>query len=326
MTQEPKELFPDLYKALLDAFRSYSDLERMVRFELEENLNAITGGNKLEDVVFYLIDWAKSRGKRDLLIQGARKSNPGNPALKEFEEKYKNFLYEKRNNNEHVSGKRLKDILLGDDIKGVSLILDDSTSFVGMECVIGGRRIYLDSKLENVGEEGKTFGHLYINFPIEDFNNTENISIEDEIFISGLMGYIANHSSILRCEIENFGVIPAVLKNFNHLEELGIVKCKNVELLLQDIAHLISLRKLIIQETKLNTFPTPVLELSNLTYLDLSGNQLRAIPSEINRLANLSTLSLMNNPLENLPQELNEMKNLQSFLVEDHVKKNLELQ
>jgi V8-like Glu-specific endopeptidase len=75
-----------LSEALLDAYRSHNALRIMVRFQLDENLNAIAGIGLLKDVVFELIDWAESAGKLERLIIGAYEETPGNPKLKEFYE------------------------------------------------------------------------------------------------------------------------------------------------------------------------------------------------------------------------------------------------
>ncbi|MEH2456804.1 effector-associated domain EAD1-containing protein [Nostoc sp.] len=53
----------ELLLAIISAYPNEADLEIMVSFELEENLNAIAGGNNLTEVVFNLIKWANSRGK-----------------------------------------------------------------------------------------------------------------------------------------------------------------------------------------------------------------------------------------------------------------------
>ena len=75
-----------LSKALLDGYRSHNALKRMVRFQLNENLEAIAGRGKLQDVVFDLIDWAEATGKLEHLIIGAYEENSGNPNLKAFYE------------------------------------------------------------------------------------------------------------------------------------------------------------------------------------------------------------------------------------------------
>ncbi len=75
-----------LSEALLDAYRSHNALRRMVRFQLDENLNAIAGSGILNDVVFELINWAEAQGKLERLIIGAYDENSGNQELKEFYE------------------------------------------------------------------------------------------------------------------------------------------------------------------------------------------------------------------------------------------------
>jgi len=51
-----------LRDALIDAFRTPAKLEQMLFYELEENLRAIAGEGRLQDIVFKLIQTADSRG------------------------------------------------------------------------------------------------------------------------------------------------------------------------------------------------------------------------------------------------------------------------
>ena len=74
----------ELFEALLDSYRDYGKLQRMVRFKLEENLERFAGKGDLETVVFYLIDSAEARGKLKSLIIGAYEQNPDNQKLKKI--------------------------------------------------------------------------------------------------------------------------------------------------------------------------------------------------------------------------------------------------
>lgn len=74
-----------LQAALLDAFRSQSDLARMVRFGLDAQLNEISSEkSKLPDIVFDLINWAETNNRIDDLLQAATKANSGNRLLRDF--------------------------------------------------------------------------------------------------------------------------------------------------------------------------------------------------------------------------------------------------
>ncbi|WP_202220571.1 effector-associated domain EAD1-containing protein [Okeania sp. KiyG1] len=85
-----------LFEALLDAYRDYNKLQRMVKFKLGENLERFAGRGDLETVVFNLIDSAEARGKLERLILGAYEQNPDNPELKKFYETvFKNFKQRK---------------------------------------------------------------------------------------------------------------------------------------------------------------------------------------------------------------------------------------
>ena len=82
-------LTPDEYEALLeallDAYRGYHSLQRMVKFEIGNSLNQITSDRlPLKDNVYDLINWAEEQGKLQALIFGAHKKNSGNPKLKNF--------------------------------------------------------------------------------------------------------------------------------------------------------------------------------------------------------------------------------------------------
>ncbi|BAY21537.1 hypothetical protein NIES2100_12920 [Calothrix sp. NIES-2100] len=76
-----------LVNAIVSAYPTKNDLAMMVQFELEENLEAIAGGDNLTDIVFKLLTrWAIPRGKIYRLILAAYETNPDNPELKAFYE------------------------------------------------------------------------------------------------------------------------------------------------------------------------------------------------------------------------------------------------
>ncbi|HIG30194.1 MAG TPA: hypothetical protein EYQ50_21310 [Verrucomicrobiales bacterium] len=60
----------------------------------------------------------------------------------------------------------------------------------------------------------------------------------------------------------------------------------------------------------LTSFPTEILDLSNLTYLYLYDNQLMEIPTELGNLSNLRHLDLRHNQLAEIPPELENLSNL----------------
>lgn len=65
----------NLTRALVDAFRSEVDLERMVRVRLNERLRAIVGGDGLDELAFRLVEWADARGRLVELVSGALAHN-----------------------------------------------------------------------------------------------------------------------------------------------------------------------------------------------------------------------------------------------------------
>ena len=80
-----------LQEALLSAFPGTEALKRMLRIQLNADLEAIAGGNSLAVIVFNVIEWAEAQGRLEELIQGAYEANPGNPDLKRFAEEHLNL-------------------------------------------------------------------------------------------------------------------------------------------------------------------------------------------------------------------------------------------
>jgi hypothetical protein len=70
--------------ALRSAFPSWTDLDAMVEFELEQSLEAIVPQKDMEVVTLALVRWARKEGRADALLAAARSRNPGNPELKRF--------------------------------------------------------------------------------------------------------------------------------------------------------------------------------------------------------------------------------------------------
>jgi hypothetical protein len=72
--------------ALKSAFRSFDDLKRMLRFQLNKRLEEIAGRGALNQVVFDLLDVAEAEGWLYDLLQAARRQNEGNAQLQSFEQ------------------------------------------------------------------------------------------------------------------------------------------------------------------------------------------------------------------------------------------------
>ncbi|WP_437826863.1 effector-associated domain EAD1-containing protein [Sorangium sp. So ce1153] len=70
-----RSMIKDLHEALLAAYPTYSELERMVRVELGENLHTIAANSNLKDVVFELLKWAETRDLIGDLLGVVRAAN-----------------------------------------------------------------------------------------------------------------------------------------------------------------------------------------------------------------------------------------------------------
>ena len=77
----------ELQESLLSAFNVYG-LKSLVRFKLNENLDALATGDSHEEVVFKLISWAEQNGRIGELLAAAHEEVPGNAELNQFIEQY----------------------------------------------------------------------------------------------------------------------------------------------------------------------------------------------------------------------------------------------
>jgi Effector-associated domain 1 len=73
-----------LCEALVDAFPSYDELGRMMRFELGVNLAKISPPGPLEDVALSIVTWAEKQSLVARLLRGAIEQNPRNSMLREL--------------------------------------------------------------------------------------------------------------------------------------------------------------------------------------------------------------------------------------------------
>lgn len=83
-----------LKAALIDAFPTKPKLSQFVTEELEENLDAVAVGDDLGEIIFKLIQHAKSHGWEAKLIFAARQDKPGNPKLAAFVRDYQREYWE----------------------------------------------------------------------------------------------------------------------------------------------------------------------------------------------------------------------------------------
>jgi hypothetical protein len=72
--------YKSLHAALLGAFNAGS-LKRMLRFEMNEDLDHIAGGVNFSEIIDTLLDWAEENEKTRELVEAAHTFNPDNVAL-----------------------------------------------------------------------------------------------------------------------------------------------------------------------------------------------------------------------------------------------------
>lgn len=74
------EQVQEIWQALLDGY-SASTLPQFVRFQLNERLDEIAGGENFQDRVYNLVDWAERTGRLAELLAKAQANNSGNKHL-----------------------------------------------------------------------------------------------------------------------------------------------------------------------------------------------------------------------------------------------------
>ena len=85
----PGYLLKQINEALCSAFPNKTELEMMVVYELNINLNQIASGGNLKETVHKLIIHYQASNQLDKLIDGALEHIPNNPQLKAIQEKLK---------------------------------------------------------------------------------------------------------------------------------------------------------------------------------------------------------------------------------------------
>ncbi len=147
--------------ALLAAFPTRSDLAQMVRLQLNKNLDALTLGGDLQEIVFNVIQKAEAQGWIAELISAAHASNPGNPALLEFTQQFSLILTNGEHRYETTVGRgrqRIQSYQLPSpcnfDLKS---LIDDSLERVEGKHGLIGLAVPCDDDafLENFGERLK---------------------------------------------------------------------------------------------------------------------------------------------------------------------------
>jgi WD40 repeat protein len=73
-----------LREVLLSAFPQPHSLREMVKFNLDQDLDAVAGGGDYTSVIYNLITWAAARGKLRELVDASPTYNPGNQQMPAF--------------------------------------------------------------------------------------------------------------------------------------------------------------------------------------------------------------------------------------------------
>lgn len=83
--QQPKSALQEIHDSLLKAFPSKETLERMLKYELDINLNEIAANGNLNEILYAVIVYAESQDCLPDLINAAKRSNAGNEQLAQLD-------------------------------------------------------------------------------------------------------------------------------------------------------------------------------------------------------------------------------------------------
>ncbi|OLT58617.1 effector-associated domain EAD1-containing protein [Moorena bouillonii] len=85
----PGYLLEQIESALCSAFPSEMKLAMMLRHQFSQNLAQVASGGNLNEIVYNLVEYFKTRNSLEKLIKNALKENPKNAELKAIKEKFK---------------------------------------------------------------------------------------------------------------------------------------------------------------------------------------------------------------------------------------------
>ena len=127
-TSSPLDERRQLSRALLNAFPTRSRLSRLLFYELDQNLEQITSHASLEEAVFQLIEWAEAEGRLNELVETARRQNPDNPSLREFNQ-------QKRTREHTITTQIIKQ---SEDTEVVRQTIEPDTDFLWSDIFVCG--------------------------------------------------------------------------------------------------------------------------------------------------------------------------------------------
>ena len=281
-------------EALLSAFPSMDALQRMVRHELNINLNAISSGRNLRDVVFNLIQWAESRGQLEALLRGARAVNPGNPQLSEVVSKIDIWSMGKRETIEVIE-------LISSAKKSGSPSIDLSNR----NLTELPEEIYFTETLVALNLSGNSISSL--SPLIKTLPNLEVLTLSGNRLYE-LPDEFSNLKKLRLLSLSNnpLTTVPFVVTN---LQSLELIDMSNTRLatIPRELYRLFNLQTLNLGQNNIRDIPPGMKALTKLSSLNLSQNNLDGIPFDLGYLGALRELNLSHNHLSMLPPQFSEL-------------------
>lgn len=112
------------------------------------------------------------------------------------------------------------------------------------------------------------------------------------------------------CLLLVFFASPAIAQEQSLLDSLTLDTLTAITSVEEGLKNPEKVIKLELRKNKLKTFPTAILQFTNLQYLDLSKNNIRELPAEIAKLKSLQYFSISRNNVQELTPEIGELTNL----------------
>jgi len=134
-----------------------------------------------------------------------------------------------------------------------------------------------------------------------------------------LKSFPAELGKLANLQILEIGGNPDVKelpKEIGKLSQLHTLKVSSVKVTLPaEFSALKSMKTLEMVSCDLTEFPKVILDMPNMTYLNLNSNKIASVPAEISKLKNLKELGFMFNQLPSIPASISELPNLERLLL-----------
>ncbi|XP_061991025.1 disease resistance protein RPV1-like [Rosa rugosa] len=143
----------------------------------------------------------------------------------------------------------------------------------------------------------------------------EKLILKNCVGLIKLHDSIGNLNTLIHLNLQdctNLVELPSDFSGLRKLENLILTGCSKLKRLPKNIGSLVSLKKLLLDETAIESLPEDIFHLTKLEKLSLNRCRvLKGLPEEIGKLCSLKEISLNGCGLEKLPDSIGSLANLE---------------